>query len=403
MPPSSRGRLITAPFVVVMVATFAFFTFVGMVVAMLPRFIEDDLGGNGLAIGLNLAVFSVAAIAARPLLGRVGDSLGRRALMIGGSILAGLAALCTSLVTSIYTLLPLRALSGVGEAALFVGAATLIADLSPANRRAEGASYFSLAVFGGLGIGPVIGELVHRGGSYHAVFVASSLCCLVAALDSIAAPNRVEGVATASPIEPRPLYNRAAMLPGLVLACGIAAFSAFNAFLPTYTESLGMGTSGPFVIYSVICLALRLVGARLPERLGLGGAVTSALTTLAAGLMVLALVNTVGGVYAGTVVLSIGMALMYPALMAFAVNSVREQDRSHALATFTMFFEVGTVVGGVVLGSVAQLTGERGAFAGGAALALAGIWILRTRLLPMAAGRPAGQPLVFDAGLAAGK
>jgi MFS family permease len=234
------------------------------------------------------------------------------------------------------------------------------------------------------------------------VFVASSLCCLVAALVSVAAPNRVEGVAMESPIEPRPLYNRAAILPGVVLACGLAGFSAFNAFLPTHTESLGMGTSGPFVIYSVICLALRLVGARLPERLGLGGAVTSALSLLAAGLMVLALVNTVGGVYSGTIVLSIGMALMYPALMAFAINSVREEDRSHALATFTMFFEVGTVVGGVVLGTVAQWAGERGAFAGGAALAVAGIWVLRARLLPHAASHRVGTSMAFDTGLAVG-
>jgi MFS family permease len=307
--------------------------------------------------------------------------------MIGGALLAGAAAAGTAFVTSVVQLFPLRAVSGIGEAALFVGAATLIADLSPADRRAEGASYFSLAVFGGLGLGPVIGEVVLRGSHYGAVFLCAALCCLIAAAVSCAAPNRVAGVATPAVEQRQPRYHPAAFLPGIVLACGIAGFASFNAFLPTHAEALGMAASGPFVIYSVMCFALRLVGARLPERVGLGNAVTTALASLAGGLLLLAALNRVGGVYAGTVVLSVGMALLYPALMAFTVNSVSEQERSRALATFTMFFEVGTVVGGLVLGPLAHWSGERGAFAGGAALAVTGVWVLRTRLLPVAERR----------------
>src|SRR5262245_55769415 len=193
---SARSRLISAPFVIVTAATLAFFVFVGMAVSTLPRFIEDQLGGDGLAIGVNLAVFSVAAIAARPMIARVGDRLGRRFLMVGGALLAGTAIATTAFVSSLATLLPLRAISGVGEAALFVGAATLIADLSPAHRRAEGASYFSLAVFGGLGIGPVVGEVVLGDGRYRAVYLVAALFCVTAALIALAAPNRVPGVVT---------------------------------------------------------------------------------------------------------------------------------------------------------------------------------------------------------------
>jgi MFS family permease len=401
MKASAGPRLITPPFVVVTLATFAFFSFVGMVVTVLPRFIEHRLGGDGLAIGLNLAVFSMAAIAARPAIGRIGDRLGRRVLMVGGSLLAGAAVFSTGFVSSIATLLPLRALSGVGEAALFVGAATLISDLAPPHRRAEGASYFSLAVFGGLGLGPVVGEALLGGGHYRAVFLAAAVCCATAAAIAVAAPNRVAGVAQAPADQRPPLYHRAAFRPGLVLACGIAAFSAFSAFLPTHAEAIGMPASGPFVVYSVLCLLLRLVAARLPERVGLGNAVSSALVLLASGLLLLTVLDHPGGVYAGTVVLSLGIALMYPSLMAFTVNSVSEEERSRALATFTMFFEVGLVAGGLLLGPVVRWTSERGAFAGGAVLALVGLWVLRRRLLPVAAERQHAV-LAFESGVVAG-
>ena len=361
-----------------------------------------------MAIGVNLAVFSIAAIAARPMIARIGDRYGRRFLMVGGALLAGAAIATTAFVHSLTTLLPLRAISGVGEAALFVGAATLIADLSPSDRRAEGASYFSLAVFGGLGIGPVVGEVVLGNDRYRAVYLVASLFCVAAALIALAAPNRVAGVVTA-PVDGGGQargFHRAAFLPGLVLACGIGGFAAFNAFLPTHAEALGMPASVPFLIYSVLCLSLRVVGARLPERLGLGNALMAALVGISGGLLLLALLNHPSGVYLGTAVLAFGMALLYPSLMAFAVNSVTEPERARVLASFTMFFEVGTVIGGLLLGSVARFGGEQGAFAGGAILAASGIWVLRQHLLP--AARERREPVVttshvFEGGLAVGE
>ena len=61
----------------------------------------------------------------------------------------------------------------------------------------------------------------------------------------------------------------AALGPGLVLASGIAAFAAFSAFLPEHARDVGLaGSAGLFATYSIVCLVLRVAGARLPERLG---------------------------------------------------------------------------------------------------------------------------------------
>jgi MFS family permease len=161
----------------------------------------------------------------------------------------------------------------------------------------------------------------------------------------------------------------------------------------------------PFLIYSILCLSLRVVGARLPEKLGLANVLTIALISLSSGLLILALIAHPSGVYLGTVVLAGGMALIYPSLMAFAVNSVTETERARVLASFTMFFEVGTVVGGLLLGSVARIGGERGAFAGGAVLAASGLWVLHQRLLPVARERrvSVAAPPSFEGSLAVGE
>ena len=50
------------------------------------------------------------------------------------------------------------------------------------------------------------------------------------------------------------------------------------------------------------------------------------------------------------------------------------------ISSFTMFFEIGTVAGGLALGGLAELTTKRVAFAGAVAVCAFGLWLLRTRV-----------------------
>ena len=85
----SGSRLVSKPFVAVTAATGAFFVYVGMLVPLLPRFIEDELGAGELGVGLSMSTFAFAAIFARPVIGRLVSRYGRRRVMIAGSLLAG--------------------------------------------------------------------------------------------------------------------------------------------------------------------------------------------------------------------------------------------------------------------------------------------------------------------------
>ena len=81
-----------------------------------------------------------------------------------------------------------------------------------ARRRAEAASYFSVAVFGGLGIGPVLGELLASGGHYTQAFLLAAMFTMVAAAISRTLPATVGAppvvVADAAPM-PAPAPGRA--------------------------------------------------------------------------------------------------------------------------------------------------------------------------------------------------
>ena len=112
-----------------------------------------------------------------------------------------------------------------------------------------------------------------------------------------------------------------ALGPGLVLACGIAAFAVFSAFLPEYSRQLGLsGSGGLFAVYSVVCLGVRLVGARWPERLGPRTSGTTTFFVLGAALLLLAAVPRRVGAVGGGGPRRFRVAFLYPSLMALTVN-----------------------------------------------------------------------------------
>jgi MFS family permease len=339
---SPRQRVVTWPFVVVTAVTLVFFTSIGVTLVTVPLFVERELGAGEFGIGLTIASFAAAAIAARPLITRLGDRYGRRRLMMGGAVLAAAGSLGAGFSETLPMLLVFRGITGVGEAALFVGAITLIADLSPPHRRAEAASYFSIAGVrrardrtGPRRVGPrrraLPARVPHRRRA--------------GAVDRRAWRRSCRGRWTASttpmryPRGPRRgILHPAAIGPGLVLASIVAAFSTFTGFIPEHARAVGLsGAGGLFLVLQRGVPLRTCAGAKVPTHRA-GRAVSTALVFVGASLLLLAAVPQPWALWAAAAGFGIGMAFNYPSLMAIVVNRVDERERVAALSSFTMFF-----------------------------------------------------------------
>jgi MFS family permease len=369
--PGRADRMVTGRFAIVTLATFAYFLALGSLLPTLPRYVEDQLGGDGFAVGLVVGSFAVSAAVVRPWAGRIGDRYGRRILISGGALLVGLTMLGYTQVSTVPALVALRLLTGIGEAAVFVGAATATQDMAPAHRRGEAASYFSVALYSGLALGPALGEHLASSAGYHRVWIVAGLAALVAAALGLGTPH------TPTPDAPRPttLLHRAALGPGLVLMLGLIPFTGFAAFLAIYGPHVGLTDTGPvFFAYAGMVLAIRLFGAKLPDRLGWQRASTIALASVAFGAVIVAVWASVAAIWLAAVALGLGMSLLYPALFSAALEGVPDHERSQAVGTFSLFFDLSQGVGAPLLGVVVALTSERGAFAVAAVAAGVGFW-----------------------------
>lgn len=369
-----RGRLVTRPFLLVTLATFAYFTALGMQLPTIPTYVRDELGGGGLEVGLASGFFAVSAAIIRPFAGRLGDRRGRRILVMGGAGVLGLSMLGYTFASTLAILLVLRLVSGVGEAAMFVGAATATQDLAPPDRRAEAASYYSVALYAGLAVGPIVGEKLVDGPGYDALWFTSGGCALVAAfLGSFTPVGEVHPDA-----RPGRLLHPAALAPGLVLLLGLVPFIGFATFLKLYGESIGTDSVGPiFGVYAITVLVIRLAGARIPDRLGWRRSGTIALTSLVIASALLAAWADPIALWLSVLPFSIGMSLLFPALFATVVDRVPESERSQAIGTFSVFFDLANGIGAPFLGAFVAIANERTAFGVGAVVAATGFVALR--------------------------
>jgi MFS family permease len=372
--------LASPAFVLLVTATFAVFSAVGAIIPVLPRYVTGPLDSGGAGVGLVVGAFFVAALCSRPLAGRLGDERGRRLVIVGGAAVMAVSVAAFPLAPNVVALAVLRLVQGAGEAAFYVGVASAVTDLVPAARRGEAISYFSAALYGGLALGPVMGEAVLHHGGYGWVWTTAAALAAVAAGAGVVLREAPRSRPVAAETRAR-LLHPAALVPGSAFGLATFGYAAFAAFMPLYARSLGLSGSGAvFGCYAGLTLAGRLLGARLPDRLGAARTARAGMVLMAAGMAVMGTWQSPAGLWAGTVVFAAGNAFLFPALLSLTLAAAPERERGAVVGTVIAFFDIGQGAGALLLGPLAGAAGYPALFLTGAAAAVAGLAVLSSYL-----------------------
>jgi MFS family permease len=366
-----------------------------MLIPVLPLFMRGPLDAGDVAVGALMSGAFLAAAVVQPALGRTADRRGRRLLLLGGPLAFASFVAAFTLVDAPGPLFALRAAAAVGDAAFVVGALTVVNDLAPEGRRGEAYSIYSIAAWVGMGLGPVIGDVVLRALSFDAVWLTCAGFALSGLVLALFLPETRR--ATEAP-RSSALFTRSAVIPGVVIALEMFGFAALLVFTPLYAQELGMHGAGlVLLVQAAVLLAMRTLGRKLPDRLGARRSAIAGVLFAVVGLTFPALVAQPAALYLAAAFFGAGHALLYPAVFMLAVGLAPEEERSAALGSLKASEAIGFAVGAPVLGAVASLTSYSGVFALGAVATLAGLLPLllardrlRAGIEPVVAAPPQG-------------
>jgi DHA1 family tetracycline resistance protein-like MFS transporter len=135
----------------------------GMIVPVLPKLVEDFVGGNTARAaeiyGLFGTVWAAMQFVFSPVLGAMSDRFGRRPVILLSNLGLGLDYIVMALAPSVGWLFLGRVISGITSASTSTAYA-YIADVAPPEKRAAGFGMLSAAFGLGFVVGPAIGGVL---------------------------------------------------------------------------------------------------------------------------------------------------------------------------------------------------------------------------------------------------
>ena len=381
MPGLLRSRMSPnrAAFAGIFVVTGLGLLSIGATLPVIPRYVQGPIGAGDVAVGVVTGAFAITGLACRPLAGHLADRSGRRRVVIAGALLTATASALYFVPAGVPGLIVARLFLGAGEGMVYTAGSAWIVDLAPTDRRGRIIGFYGLAIWGGLTLGPPIGELILRASSFEMVWAFALVAPLLGALIAMRIPEAF------TPREPEPigrhnLIERAALIPGLGLSLGTMGYAAVAAFLVLHLDDRDIGHGAEvFTAFAATVIAARVFGGWLPDRYGPAPCVAGAGLVEAGGLVAIMLADSLPVAIAGALAMGAAFSLLFPSLALAVLDRVPEERRGVAMGTFTAFFDLGVGLGAPAAGLAAAIGGYPAAF-GVAAIAALGTVALAAML-----------------------
>lgn len=187
-PAGGRRAALAFIFVTILLDMFA----LGLVIPVLPRLIEDFLGGDtaGAAriYGLFATVWAVMQFLSMPVMGALSDRYGRRRVILLSNLGLGLSYVLMALAPGLAWLFVARVVSGITAASVSTAMA-YVADVTPVAGRATAFGRTGIAIGLGFVLGPALGGLLGSVDPRLPFWVAAALSLVNAAYGIFVLPE----------------------------------------------------------------------------------------------------------------------------------------------------------------------------------------------------------------------
>lgn len=344
-------KLWTRDLVLIILVNLCVFTNHIMSLSTFPFYIQS-LGGTEAVAGICAAAFSFVAVIIRPFVGWWLDNGVRRAALIAGLVLMGLAPLGYVFVPVLSVAIAVRMLHGVGLSFSNSTTATVASDVICRPRFAEGMGYFGMATALASAIAPALGLSLMEGFGFNALYaVAAAIAGLGLVLFAFVRAPKVD--VPKKKLDLRTIINRDSLPATVTMLVFMFTFGALENFVAIFAaESSLPSGSIYFLVMSAMLLLVRITLGKLVDQRGEAFFVYSCNAAMLVAFLLLAFVPNTVTYILSAVLAGYAFGGLEPSLQSMAVHTSTEETRGSANSTFLCGYDIGYGLGGGIAGSL---------------------------------------------------
>ena len=332
---------------------------IGIIIPVMPVF-ATELGASGFSLGMIIAAFSISRGVLQPVVGSLSDRWGRKGFLVAGLFVYGVVGLLIPHATSVSNLILIRGIHGVGSAMIVPIGMAYMSILSPAGQEGRYMGYLNVAIFSGIGCGPMIGGLISDLFGFASVFyLMASLSFFAFVLVILSMPSQV-------PVK-RPSQN--SLLKNIVLmfrdkkTTGIllARFSTMIIMVPTMAflpllMTQRLSATGLQIGLIIACRTLVNAVLQIPAgkyadehnkiKLLVGGCIC-----LSAAIIIIPHIDSIGMMLLTYTVIGLGESIIWPVLGAYASQEGKARyGHGTMMGVYSLAMSAGVFTGATLAG-----------------------------------------------------
>ncbi len=332
------------------------FTGFGLLFPLLP-FWALRLGASPFMIGVISAAFTVAQVIGIPILGALSDKYGRKPVILVSLLIEVISLILSALANSIPLLLLARCIGGLG-ASNIASAQAVAADTTSEENRAASMGMIGAAIGVGFVLGPIIGGSLTVVSLAAPFWAAAGIALINAILVWRFLPetrflHATSNTAAKQKFNGSLIKNTTILQLVSVNFIYTLAFSGMETIFALFIKwQFHWGTIQAGWIFTFIGVIVVIVQGglirQLTQRFKLGSILISGLLLLGIGLFVIPLGNSVGAMFVGLGLLSIGDGLVTPVISSMISAAGSKDTQGSLLGAAQSAASVGRIAGPLI-------------------------------------------------------
>lgn len=372
-------------FVVLVGSMFISMLGMGIVNPFLPIY-ANTMGASRFEVGFIQAAFSMTGIVTLVFVGRLSDRYGRKPFLSGGLIVLAVSSVGLMYAYDPLHLILWRFVQGLGASAHLPIAQAYLGDITPEGNEGKWMGYFNAVLFAGMGAGPLVGGVITDAFSMKAAFLTMAVLNVLGLIATLIflkeMPRKIAAQGHSSWIAPlRSRTLRGVFGYRTTMGVGTATLMAFMPLFADLKIGLSASLIGILLAARTPVSIIQTYTGRLADKWDrramviLGGIAAIAATAL------LPLTNGFLLLLIAYISVTLGQSFGMPAANAYVVQEGRTYGMGASMTMFMMAMQIGTGIGPVILGGIADWLGLDSVFYGAAICMAAGIslfaWMVR--------------------------